>query len=77
MSFDYSGGRSSPPQGAGFLLAKIGSYNSSGATLIIDGQTSATTKRYKHLKPYSPVAGDRVLVVKISGTYVILGAVVS
>lgn len=60
------------------LLAKVGSYTSgSGITLIFDGQTAATTKRFKRLSTYTPSAGARVLVAKIGGSYVILGAVVN
>lgn len=57
-------------------IAKIGSGSSSlGWTLILDGQTTATTKRYKTLTSISVSvsAGDRVLVAKISGTYLIVG----
>lgn len=69
-------GTASPP--SALLLAKVGTYTSgAGATLIFDGQTAATTKQYKHLSPYTPEAGARVLVAKIGGSYVILGAVVS
>ena len=60
------------------LLAKVGSYTSgAGTTLIFDGQTAATTKRFKRLSTYTPTAGARVLVAKINGSYVILGAVTS
>lgn len=63
---------------SGLLLAKVGNYISGvGATLIFDGQTAATTKRYKRLSTYTPSSGARVLVAKIGGSYVILGAVVS
>lgn len=58
-----------------FYLATVGSYTTAGATLIFDGQTTATTKRYKRLASYTPAAGDRVLVAKISGSYVILGKI--
>lgn len=56
------------------FLATIGSINSNGATLIFDGQTEATTKRYKTIATGSQLAaGHRVVVVKHSGTYVVLG----
>lgn len=59
------------------MMATVGNYSSSlGATLIFDGSTEATTKRYKRLSTYTPTAGARVLVAKISGSHVILGAVV-
>ena len=66
------------PGGSQLLyIATVASYNSStGATLIFDGQTSATTKRYKRLaNGMTPAANDRVLVAKISGSYVILGKI--
>lgn len=59
-----------------FIVATVGSTSSAGTTLIFPGQTSATTKRYKRLDGYTPAAGDRVLVVKTGGTYVILGKLV-
>lgn len=59
-----------------FIVATVGSTNSAGTTLIFPGQTSATTKRYKRFDGYTPAAGDRVLVVKTGGTYVILGKLV-
>ena len=58
------------------LLATIGSKNASGVTLILDGLSSASQKRYKHVETgVSLTAGDRVLVVKLSGTYVVLGKI--
>lgn len=59
-----------------FIVATVGSTSLAGTTLIFPGQTSATTKRYKRLDGYTPAAGDRVLVVKTGGTYVILGKLV-
>lgn len=56
-------------------LATVASTNSSGVTLIFDGAANATTKRYKRLSSYSPTANDRVLVAKMSGTYVVLGKI--
>jgi len=46
-----------------------------GITLLIDGETTPTTKKYMWLSPYYPEAGDRVLIEEISGSYVILGRV--
>ena len=57
-------------------LATVGSSNSSGVTLIFDGASTASTKRYKRLSSYSPTANDRVIVAKMSGTYVVLGKIV-
>jgi hypothetical protein len=50
----------------------------SGAPMVtFDGETIASQKLYKRLASYSsPAVSDRVLLLKISGTYVILGKVV-
>jgi len=48
-----------------------------GVTILVDGETSPTTKKYAWLAPYSPKVGDRVLIEEISGSYVVLGAVVT
>ena len=56
------------------FIATVGNYSSSlGSTLILPGETEPTTKRYKRLGSGSLTAGARVLVAKVSGTYVILG----
>lgn len=56
-------------------LATVGAVTASGVTLIFDGQTTPTAKSYKRLASYSPSAGQRVLVAKLSGSYVVLGAI--
>lgn len=62
---------------AELLLATVGSYNSAnGTTIKLDGQNYANAKYYKRLSSYTPAAGDRIVVMKDSGTYVILGKVV-
>ena len=66
-----------PDAGGQLLVATVGSYNSStGTTLIFPGQTTASQKRYKRLYNVSLSAGQKVLVAKLSGTYVILGRIV-
>jgi len=58
------------------FLATVDSVSNSGITLIFDGQSTASTKKYKMiLTGTTPVAGDRVAVVKHSGTYLILGVI--
>lgn len=58
------------------MLATVGSVSAAGTTLILDGQTAATTKRYKRVVTGQTLAaGDRVLVARISGTFVILGKI--
>jgi len=55
-----------------FKLGTIVSVDSAGATIAFDGET-ATSKKYKPLKSYIPVAGNRVIIAWISGTGIILG----
>jgi hypothetical protein len=48
-----------------------------GVAVQFDGETSASTKLYKRLSSYSsPAVNDRVLLVKVGGTYVILGKII-
>ena len=48
-----------------------------GLQLIIDGEDTATTKKYTYMSSYVPTANDRVLIEEISGSYVIMGKVIS
>lgn len=60
-------------------LATIGSVSGSTtsrkATLIFDGAESATEKAYKIMNNASLYSGSRVLIAKVSGSYVILGSI--
>lgn len=59
-----------------YRLATVTS-TSGGVSVQFDGETSASTKKYKRLASYSsPAVSDRVLLVKAGGTYVILGKVI-
>ncbi len=59
------------------LLGKISEVdNNSGLKLIVDGESSATTKQYHYLASYVPTAGDRVLIEEIGESYVVIGKVV-
>lgn len=61
---------------AELILATVGNFNSTtGSTLIFDGADAASTKRYKRIGSARLSAGTRVLVAKISGTYLILGQI--
>lgn len=60
---------------AEFYLATVTAYSSNnGVKIRLDGHDSAMTKYYKTCVPVN--AGDRVVVMKYSGTFVILGAIV-
>lgn len=61
---------------AGFFLATVATADSNGITFIPDGQTAATQKKYKMIASGPmPVEGDRVVVMKHSGTCVVLGII--
>lgn len=51
--------------------------NTNGLQLIIDGEDTATTKKYTYMASYVPAANDRVLVEEVGGSYVIMGKVIS
>lgn len=51
--------------------------NDNGLQLIIDGEDEPTTKKYTYMASYVPEANDRVLIEEISGSYVIMGKVIS
>ena len=60
-----------------FRLGKIDpSYSSGRPKIVFDGETTASTKQYPYLAPYAPTAGDRVLLAKVAGSYVIMGKVI-
>lgn len=67
-------GQSSP---ATFFLATLASVSTSeGVTIIPDGQTTVIPKKYKCLAGAGMLtAGDRVIVMKHSGTCVVLGKI--
>lgn len=62
---------------AEFFLGTVKAWNkSSGVQIQLDGQDSAMTKRYKMMQMCRPLhAGARVVVMKHSGTYIVLGEV--
>ena len=61
-----------------FFLASVSSVSAAGVTIIPDGQTEATQKSYKVLVTgINLSSGDRVVVMRQSGTCVILGRIAS
>lgn len=65
------------PAGAELMLATVDTVTNEGLTLIPDGETEATQKKYKYMtSAYAePASGDRVVVMCLSGTYVVLGKI--
>ena len=59
-----------------FRLGEVHSVTSAGVRIIFDGTDQPTTKSYKRLSSASLSAGDRVAVIKASGTYIVLGKIV-
>lgn len=60
------------------ILGKVQAVdNTNGLSILLDSETEATTKDYKYLASYVPAVGDRVLIEQISGTYVIIGKIIS
>jgi len=58
---------------------KLGTVTSTSGGVFVqfDGETTASQKSYKRLASYSnPAVNDRVLLIKVGGTYIILGKVV-
>lgn len=60
-----------------FFLGTVKSWsNATGVQIQLDGQDSAMTKRFKMMLMCRPLkVGSRVVVMKHSGTYIVLGEV--
>ncbi len=41
--------------------------------LLIDGATEAGAKGYRYLSSYAPAEGDRVFIIRTSGTIIVIG----
>lgn len=52
---------------------RLGNVASTDGRITFDGEQSAGLKKYKRLSSYSPTIGDRVLLARVKGSYVILG----
>lgn len=48
-----------------------------GLKVLIDGETSTSTKKYSYLASYVPAVNDRVVIEEIGGSYVIIGKIVT
>ena len=58
-----------------FYLATVAGVSSTGAQLLFAGESSATSKYYKCLNSANVSTGDRVVVMKQSGTYIVIGKI--
>nr|DAT30970.1 MAG TPA: hypothetical protein [Caudoviricetes sp.] len=52
-------------------LATVGTVYSDGISLIFDGQTTESLKHYKRNTAVTFQTGQRVKIVKVSGTYIV------
>lgn len=63
----------SPQESPLLSLATIGAKYTDGVSLIFPGQTEATAKHYRCNPDVTFAdAGDRVLIARVSGSYVVL-----
>lgn len=53
-------------------IAIVGAVSTDGLTLILPGQSEATTKKYPYNKSVTFAAGDKVYIAKVSGTYIVV-----
>lgn len=61
--------RETEPKNADF--AKVATVSENGVTLIFDGNTQESVKVYPCNKSVTFTAGQRVRIIKISGTYLV------
>lgn len=61
-----------PPQPEAARLATVDAVGSSGLRIIFDGETSSDRKYYRCNSSASYEKGDRVLVQKVGGSYVVV-----
>lgn len=54
-----------------FALATVAGVHTDGLSLQMDGQAEATSKHYKCNTTATFAAGDRVVCLRISGTWVV------
>lgn len=59
-----------------FVTATVNSVNAEGCTVTFAGETAATQKRYKRLESANVVQGDRVLMLRMGTTFLIIGKII-
>lgn len=58
-----------------YRLALITAIGSGGVSVQFEGEDTASDKTYTVVQSYHPTLGDRVVMLNISGTYIVLGSV--
>lgn len=67
-----------PSSSSNFRLATIDpTYTSGKPSVTFDGESTVSTKTFTYLGSYTPVASDRVLMVRVGSSWVILGEVIN
>lgn len=64
-----------PQTEAGVRLAEVVSTDSSGTKIKFYGEETASQKKYKRINTYTPASGDKVLMVNVNGSFLIIGKV--
>jgi hypothetical protein len=57
------------------MLATVTDVASTGVLVQFDGESIASTRRYRYLGPYGPDVGDRVVMLRSGSTWVVSGPV--
>lgn len=61
---------------AEMVIATVVTRTAAGVTIRLDGENEALQKRYKVISNgVTLAAGNRVLAVKMSGTYIVIGKI--
>lgn len=68
----FTAARKSAQESTLLSLAAIGARYTDGVSLIFPGQTEATDKHYRCNPDVTFAGGDRVLIARVSGSYVVL-----
>lgn len=58
-----------------YRLASITAIDSGGVSVQFEGEDTASDKTYTVVQSYHPTLNDRVVMLNISGTYIVLGSV--
>lgn len=60
-----------------FRLGQVDTdYTTGRPSIIFSGEYKASSKKYPYLSAYTPKAGDKVLLIKVGNSYVILGKII-
>lgn len=51
-------------------------FKSGRPSIVFSGETKASEKQYPYLSSYKPASGDKVLLVRVGKSYVILGKII-